>query len=145
MSFAIDVNILLYASSQESESHARALSFLERCAARGELFYLAWPTIMGYLRMVTHPKIFSAPFTQQEAFAAVEALTGLPNCRVIGELPGFWGVYRAIAAEVPARGNLVPDAHLAAILRQHGVGRLYTCDRDFRKFDFLEALDPLRP
>lgn len=40
------------------------------------------------------------------------------------------------------RGNLVPDAHLAALLRQRGVPRLYTIDRDFRKFDFLEVIDP---
>jgi len=43
----------------------------------------------------------------------------------------------------PVRGNLVPDAHLAAVLRQHGVVTLYTHDRDFRKFDFLRAIDPL--
>jgi predicted nucleic acid-binding protein len=42
------------------------------------------------------------------------------------------------------RGNLVPDAHLATILRQHGVGTLYTSDRDFLKFGFLEVRDPLR-
>jgi toxin-antitoxin system PIN domain toxin len=99
---------------------------------------------MGYLRMVTHPRIFTSPFSQDEACEHIEALTSLPHCRVIGELAGFWGVYRALTTEVPARGNLVPDAHLAAILRQHGVVRLYTCDRDFRKFDFLQAVDPLR-
>jgi hypothetical protein len=43
------------------------------------------------------------------------------------------------------RGNLVPDAHLAALLRQHGISRLYTHDRDFRKFDFLEVIDPITP
>jgi predicted nucleic acid-binding protein len=37
----------------------------------------------------------------------------------------------------------VQDAHLAAVLRRHGVTRLYTNNRDFRKFDFLEAVDPL--
>jgi predicted nucleic acid-binding protein len=41
----------------------------------------------------------------------------------------------------PVRGNLVPDAHVAALLRQHGVRRLCTADRDFRKFDFLEVAD----
>ena len=144
MSFAIDVNILLYASSEDDERHPAARSFLERCALGGELFYLTWPTVMGYLRMVTHPRIFTSPFSQDEACEHIEALTSLPHCRVIGELAGFWGVYRALTTEVPARGNLVPDAHLAAILRQHGVVRLYTCDRDFRKFDFLQAVDPLR-
>jgi predicted nucleic acid-binding protein len=43
----------------------------------------------------------------------------------------------------PARGNQVPDAHLAAILKQHGIRTLYTHDRDFRRFDFLRVIDPL--
>jgi hypothetical protein len=48
-----------------------------------------------------------------------------------------------MTAEVPTRGNLVPDAHLAAILRQHGVKKLYTHDTDFLKFAFLDVRDPI--
>ena len=43
------------------------------------------------------------------------------------------------------RGNLVPDAHLASLLRQHGVRTLYTVDRDFRRFPFLDVRDPFAP
>ena len=46
-----------------------------------------------------------------------------------------------LSARIPVRGNLVPDAHLAAILQQHGVRTLYTNEADFRKFDFLEIRD----
>jgi hypothetical protein len=63
--------------------------------------------------------------------------------RAIGEEPGFWELYRATADPVNPRGNLVPDTHLAALLRQHGVATLYTRDRDFRRFDFLSVVDPL--
>lgn len=45
--------------------------------------------------------------------------------------------------DVPTKGNSVPDAHLAALLSQHGVVKLYTHDRDFRKFSFLDVRDPL--
>jgi len=54
----------------------------------------------------------------------------------------FLQVYREVTGAFPVRGNLVPDAHLAALLRQHGVQRLYTADADFRKFTFLEVRDP---
>jgi len=37
--------------------------------------------------------------------------------------------------------HLVADAQLAAILFQNGVGRLYSNDRDFRKFKSLEVHD----
>ena len=47
------------------------------------------------------------------------------------------------SSPVHTRGNLVPDTHLAALLRQHGVATLYTRDRDFRRFDFLSVIDPL--
>jgi hypothetical protein len=61
---------------------------------------------------------------------------------MLSEGEGFLEVYPVVTARFPVRGNLVPDAHLAALLLQHGVRRLYTEDRDFRKFDFLEVVDP---
>jgi toxin-antitoxin system PIN domain toxin len=143
LSFGVDVNLLLYASDSSSPQHAGAAGFLQDCAANGQVFCLAWLTLMSYLRMATHPRIFTRPLSQSDAMANVEALMALPHCRVIGELDGFWAVYRQITGAVPTRGNLVPDAHLAAILRQNGIATLYTHDRDFRKFSFLEVRDPL--
>ena len=66
----------------------------------------------------------------------------VPHARVLGEEEGFWKSYREIGRKMAVRGDLVPDAHLAAILRQHGVGVIYTNDSDFRKFDFLEVRNP---
>ena len=143
MSFGIDVNVLLYASDASSAQHAKASEFLRRCATGHEVFCLAWPTLMGYLRMATHPSIFSRPLTHAEAARNVEALTAAAHCRVLSEQDGFWNVYREIAGEVPTRGNLVPDTHLAALLKQHGVKTLYTRDKDFLKFTFLRVRDPL--
>jgi hypothetical protein len=142
MSFAIDVNILLYASDRSSPHHPRALQFLEGCASRGQVFCLAWLTVMSYLRMATHPRIFSEPLPHADAVRNVEALMALPHCRLIGEHEGFWARYRELTAEVPTRGNLVPDAHLAAVLRDNGIATIYTNDRDFQKFAFLDVRDP---
>ncbi len=98
---------------------------------------------MSYLRMATHPSIFERPLTHDEAMRNVEALLSLPHCRVIGEEEGFWDIYRKTTADVPTRGNLVPDAHLASILSGHGVTTVCTHDRDFHKFLFLDVHDPL--
>ena len=143
MSFAIDVNILLYASDASSLHFERARSFIESCMVQNEVFAIGWPTVMGYLRMATHPAIFDHPLSPDEAMANIETLLNLPQVRFLSEEDGFWNVYRATTAEVPTRGNLVPDAHLAALLRQHGVKTLYTHDRDFLKFSFLDVRDPL--
>ncbi len=143
MSFGVDVNILLYASDGSSPLHEKATAFLDQCANGREVFCLAWLTIMSYLRMATHPSIFERPLTHADAVRNVEALLSLPHCRVIGEEEGFWETYRKTTADVPTRGNLVPDAHLASILIGNGVTTVCTHDRDFRKFSFLDVRDPL--
>ncbi len=143
MSFAVDVNLLLYASDRSSPFSARAVEFLEKCAAGPDVFYLAWTTIMSYLRMVTHPAICREPLAPDAAMENVGNLLALPHVRALAEDEGFWQVYKDVVGEAPARGNLVPDAHLAALLRQHGVTTLYTNDKGFRRFDFLETRDPL--
>ena len=142
MSAAIDVNILLYASDASSEFSERARKFLADRAASSELLYVSWGTIMAYLRIATHPSIFSRPLTSAEAAANVDTLVNLPQTRVLHEEEGFWDTFLEVTRHVPVRGNLVPDAHLATILRQHGVRVLYTNDVDFRKFSFLEIRSP---
>jgi toxin-antitoxin system PIN domain toxin len=143
MSCALDVNILLYASDTDSAYHARAKTFLASCMGGPDVVFLGWPTVMAYLRMATHPAIFRHPLSPREAAENVEAMLRVPHVRTLAEGEGFWQVYRSLTNAVPTRGNMVPDAHLAALLRQHGVRRLATHDRDFRRFDFLEVFDPL--
>ena len=142
MSYSLDVNVLLYASDRSSDRHARARSFVESCAAGPEILCLTWPTLMSYLRIATHPRIFSAPLSPDEALGNITALIDLPHVRALSELDGFLDAYKHMTGEIPVRGNLVPDAHLATILFQHGIRTLYTNDRDFRKFQSLDVRDP---
>ena len=142
MSFSCDVNVLLYASDSSSPVHEAARSFLKQAAAGGDLFCLGWPTVMSYLRIATHPGIFSAPLTPAETLRNVDALVALPHVRLLSEEDGFLDVYREVTGASPCAANLVPDAHLAALLKQHGVDKLYTRDGDFRKFPFLDVRDP---
>jgi toxin-antitoxin system PIN domain toxin len=143
MSFALDVNILLYASDTGSDPHGRAAAFLESVAEGDETCYLAWITVMSYLRIATHPGIFNVPLSPADAMGNVDRLLACPHVCCISEMEGFWPLYLTLAGETPVRGNLVPDAHLAAILKQHGIRTLYTRDRDFAKFSFLRVIDPL--
>lgn len=142
MSAAIDVNVLLFASDTASPLHRRAAEFLQECATGPDILYLAWSTVISYLRISTHPAIFANPLQPEEAAQNAETLLRLPHVRMLAEEDGFWDLYREVTIKVPTRGNGVPDAHLATLLRQHGVATLYTNDRDFRKFDFLNVRDP---
>ena len=87
-------------------------------------------------------RIFARPLSPSEALGNVKSLLTLPRVRVLAEDDGFLEIYDQVTAPFTARGNQVPDAHLVALLRQHGVRRFYTVDRDFRRFDFLEVMDP---
>ncbi len=142
MSYSVDANVLLYASDRSSPKHPEAIRFLKQRASDPDLFCIAWSTLIAFLRISTHPRIFARPLSPDDALGNVESLLSLPHVRMLSEGEGFLEIYREVTARFPVRGNLVPDAHLAALLRQHGVRRLYTVDRDFRKFDFLEVADP---
>ena len=144
MSYSVDVNVLLYASDAGSPYHKRAAAFLAARPSDPELFCIAWPTVMAYLRIGTHPSIFAAPLTPADALTNIKALLALPRVRPIGEVDGFLDAFADLTAHAPARGNHVPDAHLAVLLRQHDVTTLYTRDADFRRFDFLTIRDPLQ-
>jgi len=144
VSYSIDANILLYASDESSEWHGQAKAFLEERAADPDILCLTWPVLMAYQRIATHPAIFSRPLSPDVAWTNVQRLLALPRARVVVEAEQFAEDYRVATSEMAATGNLVPDAHVATILREHGVRRLYTADTDFRKFDFLEVINPLR-
>jgi len=142
VSYAIDANILLYASDQGSPLHERARRFLEECAMRQETMCLGWPTLMAYLRISTHPRIFGQPLSPNRAMENLETLQGLPQVRVLSEEEGFWPCYRKVTDGLHVRGNLVPDAHLVALLLEHNVRVLYTNDTDFNKFHVIESVNP---
>ena len=142
MSYSVDVNVLLYASDRSSDSHDAARRFLQSCASSPEVLCLTWPTLMSYLRIATHPRIFAAPLSPDQARGNVTALLALPHARAVSELEGFLDAYAHVTGDVTVRGNLVPDAHVAAILFQHGVRTLYSNDRDFRKFESLDLKNP---
>jgi toxin-antitoxin system PIN domain toxin len=142
VSFTLDANVLLYASDETSAYQSRARTFLEEVASGDELFYLFWPTVMAYLRIATHPAIFEKPLPPVTAVANIDRLLALPQVQTAGEHDRFWPSYRQLAAEADARGNLVPDAHLVALMVENGVRTIWTRDRDYRRFTAIETRDP---
>lgn len=141
MSATVDANVLVYASDTTADIHEQAESLVRRLAAGPEILYLFWPVLLGYLRIVTHPALLANPLSPAIALRNVEALLDRPHVRAPGEADGFWPIFRATAGDRP-RGNDVPDAHVASLMRQHGVRLIYTRDRDFRRFDGIDVRDP---
>lgn len=142
MSFTLDANILLYASDEASERHEQALAFVEQLVRGDELVYLFWPTVMAYLRIATHPAVFERPLPPGDAIANVDRLLGLPQVQTAGEQDRFWVTYRRVASEADARGNVVPDAHVVALMTENGVRTIWTHDRDYRRVTGIDVRDP---
>jgi len=142
LSFTFDANVLLYASDEASAYHPQARAFLEQVANIDDLVYLFWPTAMAYLRIATHPAIFEKPLSPADAEANIDRLLALPNVQTTGERDRFWSAYRRLAADADARGNLVPDAQLVALMVENGVRTIWTHDRDYRRFAGIEPRDP---
>ncbi len=142
MSLTLDANVLLYASDASSTVHERARTFVERVAEGPEIAYVFWPTIMAYLRIATHPAIFAHPLSIGEAIGNVERLLARPHVRTTGETDMFWRVLRQVVDDALPSGNLVPDAHVAALMLENDVRTIWTRDRDYRRFPRIEARDP---
>ena len=144
MSETVDVNVLVYATNADAPQHERAGALLQHLVAGPGLVVLFWPTVMGYLRIATHPSICERPLSLDEAMGNVDALRSRPHVRMAGEGDRFWTSLRRATVDVSVRGNLVPDAQIVALMLEHGVGTNWSHDRDFRKFDGVTVRDPFR-
>lgn len=141
MSAALDTNVLLYAVNSSDPASETAYELVQRLARGPDLLFLFWPVIMGFLRLSTNPALIDEPLAPSEALDLVEQLVERPHVRNPGEATGFLAVYRE-TAQPGTRGKDVTDAHIAALMRQHGVQTIYTRDRDFRRFDGIRVEDP---
>lgn len=141
MSVTVDANVLVYATNEADPSHQRAMKIVAELAAGPQLVYLFWPVVLAYLRIVTHPAILPRPLASTDAQGNIERLIARPHVRTPGELDDFWTLLRG-AAGPNARGNELPDVHVVALMREHGVGTIYTRDRDFLRYKGITVCDP---
>jgi toxin-antitoxin system PIN domain toxin len=139
---ALDTNILVYAHRQETRHHGAAVELVRGLAEGDEPWGLPWPCVYEFLRVVTHPRIFDPPTDLEIALDDVESLLDSPSVMLLGEGPvHFAHLARAIESG-RAVGNLVHDAHIAALAVEHGLAELWTTDRDFARFSDLPTRNP---
>lgn len=98
--------------------------------------------LSGFLRIVTHPRIFTPPTPIEGALALVEGLRAQPAALQVSPGRRHWEIFSRLCREADARGNLVPDAYLAALAIESG-SELVTTDRDFSRFRGLRWRHPL--
>jgi len=140
---AVDTNIVVYAHREELPRFERARAVLERLATGTEPWAIPWPCAYEFLRLVTHLSIFNPPTPLELAIETLEALLRSPSLVMIGNGPGHGAHMRQTVATGRAAGNLAHDAHIAALIMEHGVQELWTTDRDFARFTGFATRNPL--
>lgn len=141
----VDSNVLVYAADEASPHHAPCRHWLERRRRAPDAWYTTWSILYEFLRVTTHPRVMRKPWTAAGAWRFVSALLASPGIGVLVATPRHADVAKAVVEEMPElAGNLVHDAHVAVLMREHGVARICTRDADFHRFGFLEVVDPLR-
>lgn len=139
---AVDTNILVYARRAETSFHAKAKLLLEDLAQGEQPWALAWVCIYEFLRVVTHSRVFDPPTDLEAALEDLQSLVESPSLILLGEGPGHWGAMRQTLLSGRATGNLVHDAHIAALLLENGVREILTADRDFSRFPGVRIRNP---
>lgn len=139
---AIDTNVLIYARREETPFHSQARALLRSLAEGVEQWALPWPCVYEYLRVVTHPRVFDPPTDLDAALFDLDSLLDSPSLHLLGEGPAHRGHLLRLITEGRAIGNLIHDAHIAALLVEHGVREFLTTDRDFTRFASLRVRDP---
>ena len=135
---AVDTNILVYGHREEMPEHGRAKDHLTQLAEGASPWGLPIFCLGEFLRVVTHPRLFTPPSTIQQALAFVDALMESPTLRILGVDESYWGLLRARVSDARATGNLVFDAQIAAVCVAYGA-TLLTADRDFARFGIPTA------
>jgi len=136
----IDTNILLYAVNRDDERSTRAGRSLESIVNSGSSWALSWSIVYEFLRVATHPKVFSMPLDCESAWNFISDLIDRPGCLMLTETVVHQEVVDLCLKEIPRiRGNLLHDFHLAVLMHEHGIKQILTEDRDFRMFPWIEV------
>lgn len=138
-----DVNVLVYAHREDSSHHRACRDWLEAIVNGDASYGLSELVLSSVVRVVTHPKVFKKPSPLSGVIAFVAQLRERPNCVSIAPGRRHWDIFRGLCIDVDAKGNLVPDAYLAAMAIESGC-EWVTTDRDFSRFKGLRWRHPLK-
>lgn len=138
----VDVNVLVYAFREDAPDHTRFRRWLHDALGSYEPVGVSELVLSGFVRIATHPRVFSTPAPVRAALEFASALRAAPTAVPIAPGPLHWGIFERLCQEADARGNLVPDAYLAALAIESG-SEWITIDRDFSRFPGLRWRHPL--
>jgi toxin-antitoxin system PIN domain toxin len=138
----IDANLLIYAKFSDLPQHIRARRWLEAQMDAPGRVGIPWQSSLAFLRLATNPRLFGRPLGIRAAWQQVSEWLEHPRVWIPEPTEDHPGVLGRILGQAQATGNLVPDAHLAALAIEHGL-TVCSADSDFARFSGLEWVNPI--
>ena len=137
-----DVNVLIYAFRPDTPDHKRYRDWLMDVVYGESAFACSDFVLSGFVRIVTHPRVFTNPDPLPDALEFTNAIREAPNCVPVTPGRAHWSIFTRLCKQADAKGNLVPDAYLAAVAIESGCEWI-TTDRDYARFSGLRWRHPL--
>lgn len=138
----LDANLLLCARDAESPHHDRARDWLTARLNGAVRVGLPWQSLVAFVRIGTHPRAYDRPLTPDEAWQQVRDWLSAETAWVPSPTDRHAEVLGELMGRYQLRGNLVSDAHLAALAIEHGL-QICSADTDFARFSEVRWLNPL--
>jgi uncharacterized protein len=138
----VDINVLLYATLSSAREHRACRAWLEDAFERYPRVGLPWHSLLGFVRIVTHPRLASPAIDVAEAWEQVEDWLDQDAAWIPEPTERHRQTLGRLLGAARATGNLVSDAHLAALALDHGL-TLFSTDSDFAAFPGLRWKNPL--
>ena len=138
-----DVNVLVYAHRKDSQRHTEFKQWLAGVLASDRAYGMSELVLSGFVRIVTHPRIFKQPTPLNEALEFTSELREQSNCIIVSPGPRHWEIFNRLCRSANVKGNLVPDAYLAALAIESG-SEWITTDADYSRFAGLKWRHPLK-
>lgn len=132
----------MYAFRKDAPDHERYRDWLDGLVNSDESYAVSDAILSGFLRVVTHPRVFSPPTPITDALAFADAYRQHPTAVPVAPGERHWAIFSNLCADVGAKGNLIPDAFLAALAIESG-SEFVTTDRDYARFPGLRWHHPL--
>ena len=137
----VDVNVLIYAHRRDAPDHRAYRDWLESVVNSDQAYGMSELVLSGFLQVVTHPRVFDPPSPLASALEFAHQVRNQPHCVPLSPGPRHWEIFTRLCKQVRAKGNLIPDAYLAALAIETG-SEWITTDRDYSRFPGLKWRSP---
>lgn len=137
----VDANVLLYAVNEAEPRSDEAREWLDGSLSRGETVAFSWVALLAFLRLSTKVGLFPRPLAVEDALAQVRAWIAQASAVVAEPTARHADVLAGLLGAAGTGGNIVNDAHLAALSIEH-YGTVVTYDNDFTRFPGVRVERP---